>query len=50
MLIVNSKTRHSYTLRELLECEYPELLEAAESRCAPTIGKVVDDETLQRIY
>lgn len=34
MLIVNSKTRHRYTLRELLECEYPELLEAAESRCA----------------
>mgnify|MGYP003290626094 CR=1 FL=1 len=34
MLIVNSKTRHRYTLRELLECEYPELLEAVESRCA----------------
>lgn len=34
MLIVNSKTRHRYTLRELLECEYPELLEAAENRCA----------------
>ena len=34
MLIVNSKTRHRYTLRELLECEYPELLEAAESGCA----------------
>ena len=34
MLIVNSITRHRYTLRELLECEYPELLEAAESRCA----------------
>lgn len=41
MLIVNSKTRHRYTLRDFcctlrdfLECEYPELLEAAESRCA----------------
>ena len=38
MLIVNSKTRHRYTLRELLECEYPELLEAAESRCAVLTG------------
>lgn len=28
-----SKTRHPYTLRELLECDYPELLEAAESMC-----------------
>lgn len=38
MLIVNSKTRHRYTLRELLECEYPELLEAVErlhQRAAP---------------
>lgn len=34
MLIVNSITRHRYTLRDFLECEYPELLEAAESRCA----------------
>lgn len=38
MLFVNSKTRHRYTLRELLECEYPELLEAAESRCAVLTG------------
>ena len=28
-----SKTSHPYTLRELLECDYPELLEAAESMC-----------------
>ena len=28
-----SKTRHPYTLRELLECDYPELLEATESMC-----------------
>lgn len=34
MLIVNSKTRHRYTLRDFLECEYPELLEAAENGCA----------------
>ena len=33
MLIVNSITRHRYTLRDFLECEYPELLEAAESGC-----------------
>lgn len=28
-----SKTSHPYTLRELLECDYPELLEATESMC-----------------
>ena len=33
MLIVNSITRHRYTLRDFLECDYPELLEAAESGC-----------------
>ena len=38
MLIVNSITRHCYTLRDFLECEYPELLEAAESRCAVLTG------------
>ena len=38
MLIVYSKTRHRYTLRELLECEYPELLEAAENGCAELTG------------
>lgn len=38
MLIVNSITRHRYTLRDFLECEYPELLEAAESGCAVLTG------------
>lgn len=38
MLIVNAKTRHRYTLRELLECEYPELLEAAENGRAVLTG------------
>lgn len=38
MLIVNSKTRHRYTSRELLECDYPELLEAAESSCTLLTG------------
>lgn len=38
MLIVNSKTRHRYTLREFLECEYPELLAAAENGCAVLTG------------
>lgn len=38
MLIVNSETRHCYTLRELLEYDYPELLEAAEKNCALLTG------------
>lgn len=38
MLIVNSKTRHRYTLRDFLECDYPELLEAAENGCAVLTG------------
>lgn len=32
-MLVIKKTSHPYTLRELLECDYPELLEAAESMC-----------------
>ena len=52
-----------HTMIELLECNYPEMLESAESGCtrltdcinAPlpdstTIGKVVDDEKMLRIY
>ena len=38
MLIVNSITRHRYTLRDFLECDYPELLEAAENGCAVLTG------------
>lgn len=32
-MLVIKKTSHPYTLRELLECDYPELLEATESMC-----------------
>lgn len=38
MLIVNSITRHRYTLRDFLECDYPELLEAAENGCSVLTG------------
>lgn len=33
MLILSKEGLHPHTLREFLECDYPELLESAENGC-----------------
>ena len=33
MLILNKNKKAPYTLRDFMECDYPELLEATESGC-----------------